>query len=352
MKSKPRVLVLDDDLDLLHEVKEHLSDSFDVKDVSRLADARTELEQGKYRVVITDMRLEEGDEGGLLLAREMSQKENRPEVIILTAYPEISNASKCMQADTFGYVEKAKSNAFEVLETLCLKAHKQWHDRQGRIPHTMLEEPIAILFGQVPVSHDFFAEEAEAGCLRNLISHVSRTILAKPDEYVTSATTTNFLAIFKTVDRACEAAFAIQKELLKKTLQSLSTSLRLQSAIHWGNIKRLRTEEKDDIMGPDVLVCVRAGENAASGQIVLTESAFLAMQERQKFTIESLGETQLQSIDKPVSLYTIEETLTKRFLPSWVQEAEAVAQAIAQMGVKLPRDMAAKHDAYAHGKPE
>ncbi len=92
MTTKPRVLVLDDDSFILREVTAHLEDRFVVESATTFDEAMTLLRDvegvERFSVAVVDMCLREGPEGVLTFVEKLSKQEERPEIVILTAYPD------------------------------------------------------------------------------------------------------------------------------------------------------------------------------------------------------------------------------------------------------------------------
>ena len=100
-----RLLVVDDEPDLrtLYELA-LLREGYDVDSADSLAQARERLAAQQYSVVITDMRLPDGQ--GLELLRQL-EAEGRPEkTLVITAYGSAENAVEALKAGAFDYLTK------------------------------------------------------------------------------------------------------------------------------------------------------------------------------------------------------------------------------------------------------
>ena len=104
-RMKLRVLVVDDDEDICLYLKEFLSrEGFRVSTVSKPMDALPAIKEGKYQIVLLDVRMPELD--GVSLLRELRAVDSDICVIIMTAYPSVESAVDTMKADAFDYLRK------------------------------------------------------------------------------------------------------------------------------------------------------------------------------------------------------------------------------------------------------
>jgi two-component system response regulator PilR (NtrC family) len=113
------ILVIDDEADL----RELLDISIrrmghDVVLAGSLAEARDRLAQGRYSLVLTDMRL--GDGLGIEIVRQLSAAPERIPVAVITAYGSADNAVEALKAGAFDYI--AKPVSLEQLRSLVLNA--------------------------------------------------------------------------------------------------------------------------------------------------------------------------------------------------------------------------------------
>ncbi|OFE12940.1 two-component system response regulator GlrR [Pseudohongiella acticola] len=105
MSDKPRILLVDDDEDLLHLIRMRLqANNLDVSAVDSAEKAITEL--GRYRphVVITDLRMPGMD--GMALFESIQERFLQLPVIILTAHGTIPDAVAAVQRGVFSYLVK------------------------------------------------------------------------------------------------------------------------------------------------------------------------------------------------------------------------------------------------------
>ena len=103
---RPSVLVVDDERSFRLLAEEALSsEGFDVRTASTLARARVELDKMAPDVMILDRRLPDGD--GIDLLRELAQTgQLTSQVIVVTAYADVSNAVEALRAGAVDYLTK------------------------------------------------------------------------------------------------------------------------------------------------------------------------------------------------------------------------------------------------------
>ena len=100
----PAVLVVDDEADLRELVSLTLLRlGLDVDTAESVGAARTLLEQRRYSLCLTDMRLPDGT--GLDLVREVAQASGPP-IAVITAYGSAENAVAALKAGAFDYLTK------------------------------------------------------------------------------------------------------------------------------------------------------------------------------------------------------------------------------------------------------
>ena len=105
MTASPRILVIDDESDLreLFEIT-LLRMGLDVDTADCIAAARVHLARAEYALVITDMRLPDGN--GMELVQEIGARQNPPPVAVITAYGSAENAVAALKAGAFDYISK------------------------------------------------------------------------------------------------------------------------------------------------------------------------------------------------------------------------------------------------------
>jgi two-component system response regulator PilR (NtrC family) len=103
--SSPRILVVDDEADLRELLEITLVKmGLDVDSASTVREARAQLGQTDYALVLTDMRLPDGT--GLELVREVAGQGRGTPIAVITAYGSAENAVIALKAGAFDYVSK------------------------------------------------------------------------------------------------------------------------------------------------------------------------------------------------------------------------------------------------------
>ncbi len=103
-----RVLVIDDEEDVRLALRRRLQRAgftVELADGEREGLAMLQEARPPFDVVVTDMAMEDSQSGVRVLQHALSQ-DLLAEVIVLTAYGNVSNAVDCMRRGAFDYVEK------------------------------------------------------------------------------------------------------------------------------------------------------------------------------------------------------------------------------------------------------
>jgi DNA-binding NtrC family response regulator len=108
MKAPPRLLVVDDEPDLrtLYELT-LVREGYDVESAAAVEEAWALLNSrglGGFQLVITDMRLPDGN--GLDLLRRMEEAGRPEKAIVITAYGSPENAVEALKAGAYDYLTK------------------------------------------------------------------------------------------------------------------------------------------------------------------------------------------------------------------------------------------------------
>src|SRR5690625_4122098 len=102
---KPRILIIDDDVDICFLLQKYLTKKdFKVDTAFSANKAFKSLKEKKYDVVFCDYRL--GDKDGLEVLQEIKEMHPKTEVIIITAYSDIQTAVKLIKSGAFDYIGK------------------------------------------------------------------------------------------------------------------------------------------------------------------------------------------------------------------------------------------------------
>jgi DNA-binding NtrC family response regulator len=106
---KLRVLVIDDDQDVCDYLEDFLGrEGYKVSTLVKPIDALPEIKEGRYQIVLLDIRMPGLD--GVQLLRQIRAIDSDICVIIMTAYPSVDSAIDTMKADAFDYLRKPFDN--------------------------------------------------------------------------------------------------------------------------------------------------------------------------------------------------------------------------------------------------
>lgn len=103
-----RVLVIDDEDDVLHAVKRRLDRAgYEVETANSTGEGITKINAANppYDAVVTDMSMD-APESGLQVLHAATSRDMFAEVIVMTAYGNVANAVECMRRGAFDYIEK------------------------------------------------------------------------------------------------------------------------------------------------------------------------------------------------------------------------------------------------------
>jgi DNA-binding NtrC family response regulator len=108
-----RILVVDDDVELLKALKKVLSkDEYEVVTAATAAEAMEEMGGEAFDLVITDISMP--GENGIVLLKRIKQLSPRTQVVMLTAFGDWSNYGEAMAAGATEFLSKP-INAEELL---------------------------------------------------------------------------------------------------------------------------------------------------------------------------------------------------------------------------------------------
>lgn len=158
--GKPRLLILDDDIDILNELNRFLEQDFSLSSVNTIDAALDGIHSANPRieVLVTDMRMPGNSKAGIRVAEEIVGLADRPKVIVLTAFPDLSDVNQTMRVGAFAYVEKGKEDSFDLLRDRCFAASQRWRveNSSGR-PRLLIfdDDPITLYEYSEFLSPDF-----------------------------------------------------------------------------------------------------------------------------------------------------------------------------------------------------
>jgi len=134
--SQPRILIIDDDADMLRLVQEELvRQGFEVTTAVSGTEGLRALRDQPVDVVVTDLRMQHID--GMEILRDAADIQPEAKVIMITAFGSIASAIEAMKAGAFDYLSKP----FEV-EELVLAVQKAMEDTRLRRENVLLRGEI------------------------------------------------------------------------------------------------------------------------------------------------------------------------------------------------------------------
>ncbi|MFP3835196.1 sigma-54-dependent transcriptional regulator [Chryseobacterium sp. SIMBA_028] len=137
------ILIIDDEIKLLKLLGMILSqENFNVKEASTARSAMTMLEQYDFDVVLSDVRLP--DAFGVDLIKSIKTKYPHLEIILMTAFGNITDAVQAMKNGAYDYLVKGDDN--EKIIPLVYKALEKAKDNRSR---TIQSSPVVKGFAQV-----------------------------------------------------------------------------------------------------------------------------------------------------------------------------------------------------------
>ena len=145
MPTKPRVLLVDDDPDILLALSDYLcQEGFEVETVETGAAALQKSGSSFYDVVLLDVGLPDRD--GIEVLNELSQTQPHLPVILLTAFTSLQKtANPDILARAFAYLTKPYKRQ-EVTSTI----HRAWFARQVAIGGLPDSSPLAVPIATFP----------------------------------------------------------------------------------------------------------------------------------------------------------------------------------------------------------
>jgi len=124
------ILIIDDEIKLLKLLGMILSqEDFNVKEASTARSAMTMLEQYDFDVVLSDVRLPDGF--GVDLVKSIKSKYPHLEIILMTAFGNITDAVQAMKNGAYDYLVKGDDN--EKIIPLVYKALEKVKDNKSKI---------------------------------------------------------------------------------------------------------------------------------------------------------------------------------------------------------------------------
>ncbi|PRA97603.1 sigma-54-dependent Fis family transcriptional regulator [Chryseobacterium sp. MYb7] len=142
------ILIIDDEIKLLKLLGMILSqENFNVKEASTARSAMTMLEQYEFDVVLSDVRLP--DAFGVDLVKSIKTKYPQLEIILMTAFGNITDAVQAMKNGAYDYLVKGDDN--EKIIPLVYKALEKVKDNKSRMGQQIITKGFDQIIGKSPL---------------------------------------------------------------------------------------------------------------------------------------------------------------------------------------------------------
>ncbi|RLJ31488.1 DNA-binding NtrC family response regulator [Chryseobacterium sp. 7] len=142
------ILIIDDEIKLLKLLGMILSqENFSVKEASTARSAMTMLEQYDFDVVLSDVRLP--DAFGVELVKSIKTKYPQLEIILMTAFGNITDAVQAMKNGAYDYLVKGDDN--EKIIPLVYKALDKVKDNKSRMGQQIVTKGFDQIIGKSPL---------------------------------------------------------------------------------------------------------------------------------------------------------------------------------------------------------
>ncbi|MBP1165481.1 MULTISPECIES: sigma-54-dependent transcriptional regulator [unclassified Chryseobacterium] len=142
------ILIIDDEIKLLKLLGMILSqENFNVKEASTARSAMTMLEQYEFDVVLSDVRLP--DAFGVELVKSIKAKYPQLEIILMTAFGNITDAVQAMKNGAYDYLVKGDDN--EKIIPLVYKALDKVKDNKSRMVQQIVTKGFDQIIGKSPL---------------------------------------------------------------------------------------------------------------------------------------------------------------------------------------------------------
>ncbi len=162
---RPRVLVVDDDLELTELLTMRLEHhGYDVKSASDAGTGLAQLDRGAVDAMILDLRL--GDADGLAVLREVRLRAPEVPVVILTAHGTIETAVDAMRGGAYGFLTKPFHD-HDLLQKLA-------HAVESHALHREVDDLRRIL-GEAPEHARLLGTSAPIAGVRSMIARIGPT---------------------------------------------------------------------------------------------------------------------------------------------------------------------------------
>lgn len=140
----PRILVIDDEDEVLSALRRRLERegySVETAPSPTVGIEKIQSAQPAYDVIVTDMSMD-NPTSGLDVLQAAFVRDLFAEVIVLTAYGNVTNAVECMRRGAFDYIEK-NAPGVDAYEILALKIDQAMDRRRRDVRSVELWERVA-----------------------------------------------------------------------------------------------------------------------------------------------------------------------------------------------------------------
>ena len=121
--KKYKILIVDDEETILELISDYLTqEGFSVETTTDPLDALEKVENGKVKIILTDIKMPKMD--GITLLENIKKINGLVQVIIMTGYACLDNTVKCLEEGANDYLIKPFKNLAEVKEIVTLTVNK------------------------------------------------------------------------------------------------------------------------------------------------------------------------------------------------------------------------------------
>ncbi len=129
MKHKYKILIVDDEEDIVGTLKKHLKlDGYTVDTAQSAVEAFEKVKKDKYHVVLTDIVMPEMD--GIELLREIKSYDALTQVIMMTGYSTMDKTLSSLEFGANDYILKPFKSVEQVMEIIdySIKKLERWRE--------------------------------------------------------------------------------------------------------------------------------------------------------------------------------------------------------------------------------
>lgn len=129
MKHKYKILIVDDEEDIVGTLKKHMKlDGYTVDTAQSAVEAFEKVKKDKYHVVLTDIVMPEMD--GIELLREIKSYDALTQVIMMTGYSTMDKTLSSLEFGANDYILKPFKSVEQVMEIIdySIKKLERWRE--------------------------------------------------------------------------------------------------------------------------------------------------------------------------------------------------------------------------------